>query len=235
MILFEFSFSKLLLYPFIAPVFNLVQDLLFPLIGTKGHIFLNSAMYFLGEMLSIIIELIAAQEQKQEEIHSTQKVLVNHKIIIKSFPKLNVLEEKQHYLWLLALISCISEFVFSLIINYFLSNVFVYYKIQLEGKAFPLFAASFMNIFIIKEPFERHHLFAMIIITISAWSIFIMHLITQNIIKSNWEAFIIAFLFMLVKLIGTGKEVLDTYFYRRNMHLPLSCFFIKDFLGLLQI
>ena len=216
--LFEFSFSKPLFFPFICPIINLFQDLFAKGIGIQGHLFLNSAVFFIGEMLSIVIELVSRSLQKE-----------NNKKGRKQVNKANNLQEKQKHLSLLIFISCLFEFIVNILMNFFLSHQFVYYMIQLEGKSFPIFALAFMNKYILKEPIEKHNILAMIIILIGAGSILITHFIEVE--MSFLNAFIITILFFIVKSLAAGKEHLDTFILQAKYSSPFQLLFYQGVFG----
>ena len=225
--LFEFSFSKPLFFPFICPIINLFQDLLAKGIGIKGHLFLNSAVFFIGEMLSILIELVARSLQKDE----SNETIANNKKCIKPVNKANNLQEKQKHLSLLIFISCLFEFIVNILMNFFLSHYFVYYMIQLEGKSFPMFALAFMNKYILKEPFEKHNKLAIIIILIGAGPILITHFINKYNTLSFLDAIIITIFFFIVKSIAAGKEHLDTFILQTKYSSPFQLLFYQGLFG----
>ena len=231
--IFEFSFSKLLLFPFICPVFNLGQDLLLKAIGIKGHIFMISSLIFFGEMLSIFIELIAEILQRREKRHSLQTVVLDNQLIVNNYQNEmdEQLKEKQKNLKSLMFFSCLLEFIANILMTFFLSHPFIYSIIQLECKAVPLFSIAFLNKFISKVQFEKHNIFAMLIILFGASLILIVHFLVQRIIPNFFEALLITILFMIVKVTAGTKELLDTYILQAKYASPFKLLFYQGLFG----
>lgn len=113
--------------------------------------------------------------------------------------------------------------------NAFLTNQFLYKTIQLEAKAVPLFAIALFNKWFLKVPFEKHNIFAMIIISIGAGSVFIKHFCPPEEEKDFGLARIMTLLFMIIKIITGAKELLDTYLLQEKYASP---FILLSFQGL---
>ena len=225
MAIFEFGFSSLLFFPFLCPVFNLAQDLLMMALDIKGHLFLKTAIYFLGEMLGFFIVIYL---HKKETLHNEKSILLNKHIQHNNAKK--TLEEKQKYLKFLILLSCIFEFLINLLMNAFLTNLFLYKTIQLEAKAVPLFAIALFNKWFLKVPFEKHNIFAMIIISIGAGSVFIKHFCPPE-EKDFGLACIITLLFMIIKIITGAIELLDTYLLQEKYASPFILLSLQGLFG----
>ena len=231
--LFVFSFSKPLMYPFLCPIFNFGQDVLGNKLGFKGHLFMNSTMVFIGEMLSLFLEIISNIKQRTNKKYSSKAVVQDNQLIINSTNEEidEQLKEKQKGLSILMLLSCLFEFIVNILMSLFLSHPFVYYMIQLECKAFPLFAIAFMNKYIMKVHFEKHNIFAMFIILLGAGSVLIVHFLVQQITKGFIEALIITILFLIVKTVASGKELLDTYILQMKYASPFKLLFYQGLFG----
>ena len=179
MTLFEFSFSHYLLFPFTAPFINVVQELILKETHINGHILLKSALFFLGEMLSIFIEILAQCCQRRKRFHSLKAVVLDNELIIKTYNDEmdEQLKEKQKNLKAFIIFSCLLDFLIQILMSFFLSHEYIYLKIQLECKAIPLFVIAFMNKYMFRVNFEKHHKISMIIIFLG--TVFIFHFILQ--------------------------------------------------------
>ena len=233
MALFEFSFSHYLLFPFTAPFINVVQELILKETHINGHILLKSALFFLGEMLSIFIEIVAQFCQRRKRFHSLKAVVLDNELIIKTYNDEmdEQLKEKQKNLMPLMIISCLFDWLIQILMSFFLFNKFVYLMIQLECKAIPLFVIAFMNKYMFRVNFEKHHKISMIIIFLGTITVFIFHLIIQIKNTNFFNTAIITLLFLIVKIITGVKVLLDTYILQAKYVSPFKLLFYQGLFG----
>ena len=232
MAIFEFSFSKYLLFPFTAPFINVVQELIFNA-EIKGHIFLRSALFFLGEMLSIFIEIFAQFYQRRKRFHSLKAVVLDNELIIKTYNDEmdEQLKEKQKNLKAFIIFSCLLDFLIQILMSFFLSHEYIYLKIQLECKAIPLFVIAFINKYMFRVNFEKHHKISMVIIFLGTITVFIFHFIFQVKETNLFNTAIITLLFLIVKIITGVKVLLDTYILQAKYASPFKLLFYQGLFG----
>ena len=232
------SVSSYLLYPFLCPIFNLVQDIIYHQLALSAHFnnhqLIGSAIFFLSQMFCIILEIISNYLQVR---HSKKKgkttLIVNNERIEEDNEHSQVMKEKQSNLILYVILCCVLEFCVYTGLNLFLTNPGVVQTIQLEMRALPIFVMAFLNIFFLKLPFYKHHLFSCVIIFIGFFSILLYHYIAVPINGDHLVSLYVTLLFALLKIIRAIKEMLDTYILQDKYVSPFKLLFYQGVSGII--
>ena len=231
------SVSSSLIYPFLCPVVNLVQDIIIhelaKLSQFNNHQLIGSAIFFLSQMFCIFLEIISnyLQVRRSKKKRKTT-LIVNNEMIEEDNEHSQVIKEKQSNLIFYVILCCVLEFCVYTGLNLFLTNPGVVQTIQLEMRALPIFAMAFLNIFFLKLPFYKHHLFSCVIIFIGFFSILLYHYIKFPINGDHLVSFYVTLLFAVLKIIRAIKEILDTYLLQEKYVSPFKLLFYQGVSGL---
>ena len=231
------SVSSSLIYPFLCPVVNLVQDIIIhelaKLSQFNNHQLIGSAIFFLSQMFCIFLEIISnyLQVRRSKKKRKTT-LIVNNEMIEEDNEHSQVIKEKQSNLIFYVILCCVLEFCVYTGLNLFLTNPGVVQTIQLEMRALPIFAMAFLNIFFLKLPFYKHHLFSCVIIFIGFFSILLYHYIKFPINGDHLVSFYVTLLFAVLKIIRAIKEMLDTYLLQEKYVSPFKLLFYQGVSGL---
>ena len=184
-------------------------------------------------MLSIFIERLAQCCQRRKRFYSLKAVVLDNELIIKTYNDEmdEQLKEKQKNLKPLMIISCLFDWLIQILMSFFLSNKFVYLMIQLECKAIPLFVIAFINKYMFRVNFEKHHKISMVIIFLGTITVFIFHFIFQVKETNLFNTAIITLLFLIVKIITGVKVLLDTYILQAKYASPFKLLFYQGLFG----
>ena len=231
------SVSSSLIYPFLCPVVNLVQDIIIhelaKLSQFNNHQLIGSAIFFLSQMFCIFLEIISnyLQVRRSKKKRKTT-LIVNNEMIEEDNEHSQVIKEKQSNLIFYVILCCVLEFCVYTGLNLFLTNPGVVQTIQLEMRALPIFVMAFLNIFFLKLPFYKHHLFSCVIIFIGFFSILLYHYIKFPINGDHLVSFYVTLLFAVLKIIRAIKEMLDTYLLQEKYVSPFKLLFYQGVSGL---
>ena len=231
------SVSSSLIYPFLCPVVNLVQDIIIhelaKLSQFNNHQLIGSAIFFLSQMFCIFLEIISnyLQVRRSKKTRKT-KLIVNNEMIEEDNEHSQVIKEKQSNLIFYVILCCVLEFCVYTGLNLFLTNPGVVQTIQLEMRALPIFVMAFLNIFFLKLPFYKHHLFSCVIIFIGFFSILLYHYIKLPINGDHLVSLYVTLLFAVLKIIRAIKEMLDTYLLQEKYVSPFKLLFYQGVSGL---
>lgn len=231
------SVSSSLIYPFLCPIVNLVQDIIIhQLAGPSqfnNHQLIGSAIFFLSQMFCIFLEIISNYLQVRRSKRKRKTTLiVNNEIVEEDDEHSQVIKEKQSNLIFYVILCCVLEFSVYTGLNLFLTNSGVVQTIQLEMRALPIFVMAFLNIFFLKLPFYKHHLFSCVIIFIGFFSILLYHYIELPINKDHLVSLYVTLLFAVLKIIRAIKEMLDTYLLQEKYVSPFKLLFYQGVSGL---
>ena len=231
------SVSSSLIYPFLCPVVNLVQDIIIhelaKLSQFNNHQLIGSAIFFLSQMFCIFLEIISnyLQVRRSKKKRKTT-LIVNNEMIEEDNEHSQVIKEKQSNLIFYVILCCVLEFCVYTGLNLFLTNLGVVQTIQLEMRALPIFVMAFLNIFFLKLPFYKHHLFSCVIIFIGFFSILLYHYIKLPINNDHLVSLYVTLLFAVLKIIRAIKEMLDTYLLQEKYVSPFKLLFYQGVSGL---
>ncbi len=228
------SVSSSLIYPFLCPVVNLVQDIIIhQLAKFNNHQLIGSAIFFLSQMFCIFLEIISnyLQVRRSKKTRKTT-LIVNNEMIEEDNEHSQVIKEKQSNLIFYVILCCVLEFCVYTGLNLFLTNLGVVQTIQLEMRALPIFVMAFLNIFFLKLPFYKHHLFSCVIIFIGFFSILLYHYIKLPINGDRLVSLYVTLLFAVLKIIRAIKEMLDTYLLQEKYVSPFKLLFYQGVSGL---
>lgn len=231
------SVSSSLIYPFLCPIVNLVQDIIIhQLAGLSqfnNHQLIGSAIFFLSQMFCIFLEIISNYLQVRRSKRKRKTTLiVNNEIVEEDDEHSQVIKEKQSNLIFYVILCCVLEFSVYTGLNLFLTNSGVVQTIQLEMRALPIFVMAFLNIFFLKLPFYKHHLFSCVIIFIGFFSILLYHYIELPINDNHLVSLYVTLLFAVLKIIRAIKEMLDTYLLQEKYVSPFKLLFYQGVSGL---
>ena len=231
------SVSSSLIYPFLCPVVNLVQDIIIHELAMlsqfNNHQLIGSAIFFLSQMFCIFLEIISnyLQVRRSKKKRKTT-LIVNNEMIEEDNEHSQVIKEKQSNLIFYVILCCVLEFCVYTGLNLFLTNLGVVQTIQLEMRALPIFVMAFLNIFFFKLPFYKHHLFSCVIIFIGFFSILLYHYIKLPINGDHLVSLYVTLLFAVLKIIRAIKEMLDTYLLQEKYVSPFKLLFYQGVSGL---
>ena len=231
------SVSSSLIYPFLCPVVNLVQDIIIHKLAMlsqfNNHQLIGSAIFFLSQMFCIFLEIISnyLQVRRSKKTRKTT-LIVNNEMIEEDNEHSQVIKEKQSNLIFYVILCCVLEFCVYTGLNLFLTNLGVVQTIQLEMRALPIFVMAFLNIFFLKLPFYKHHLFSCVIIFIGFFSILLYHYIKLPINGDRLVSLYVTLLFAVLKIIRAIKEMLDTYLLQEKYVSPFKLLFYQGVSGL---
>ena len=231
------SVSSSLIYPFLCPVVNLVQDIIIlqlaKLSQFNNHQLIGSAIFFLSQMFCIFLEIISNYLQvRRSKKKGKTTLIVNNEMIEEDNEHSQVIKEKQSNLIFYVILCCVLEFCVYTGLNLFLTNPGVVQTIQLEMRALPIFVMAFLNIFFLKLPFYKHHLFSCVIIFIGFFSILLYHYINLPINNDHLVSLYVTLLFAVLKIIRAIKEMLDTYLLQEKYVSPFKLLFYQGVSGL---
>ena len=231
------SVSSSLIYPFLCPVVNLVQDIIIhelaKLSQFNNHQLIGSAIFFLSQMFCIFLEIISNYLQvRRSKKQRKTTLIVNNEMIEEDNEHSQVIKEKQSNLIFYVILCCVLEFCVYTGLNLFLTNPGVVQTIQLEMRALPIFVMAFLNIFFLKLPFYKHHLFSCVIIFIGFFSILLYHYINLPINNDHLVSLYVTLLFAVLKIIRAIKEMLDTYLLQEKYVSPFKLLFYQGVSGL---
>ena len=231
------SVSSSLIYPFLCPVVNLVQDIIIHQLAMlsqfNNHQLIGSAIFFLSQMFCIFLEIISNYLQvRRSKKKGKTTLIVNNEMIEEDNEHSQVIKEKQSNLIFYVILCCVLEFCVYTGLNLFLTNPGVVQTIQLEMRALPIFAMAFLNIFFLKLPFYKHHLFSCVIIFIGFFSILLYHYIKLPINEDHLVSLYVTLLFAVLKIIRAIKEMLDTYLLQEKYVSPFKLLFYQGVSGL---
>ena len=231
------SVSSSLIYPFLCPVVNLVQDIIIHQLAMlsqfNNHQLIGSAIFFLSQMFCIFLEIISNYLQvRRSKKKGKTKLIVNNEMIEEDNEHSQVIKEKQSNLIFYVILCCVLEFCVYTGLNLFLTNLGVVQTIQLEMRALPIFVMAFLNIFFLKLPFYKHHLFSCVIIFIGFFSILLYHYINLPINDDHLVSLYVTLLFAVLKIIRAIKEMLDTYLLQEKYVSPFKLLFYQGVSGL---
>ena len=231
------SVSSSLIYPFLCPVVNLVQDIIIhelaKLSQFNNHQLIGSAIFFLSQMFCIFLEIISNYLQvRRSKKKGKTTLIVNNEMIEEDNEHSQVIKEKQSNLIFYVILCCVLEFCVYTGLNLFLTNPGVVQTIQLEMRALPIFVMAFLNIFFLKLPFYKHHLFSCVIIFIGFFSILLYHYIKLPINDDHLVSLYVTLLFAVLKIIRAIKEMLDTYLLQEKYVSPFKLLFYQGVSGL---
>ena len=231
------SVSSSLIYPFLCPVVNLVQDIIIhelaKLSQFNNHQLIGSAIFFLSQMFCIFLEIISNYLQvRRSKKKGKTTLIVNNEMIEEDNEHSQVIKEKQSNLIFYVILCCVLEFCVYTGLNLFLTNPGVVQTIQLEMRALPIFVMAFLNIFFLKLPFYKHHLFSCVIIFIGFFSILLYHYIKLPINGDHLVSLYVTLLFAVLKIIRAIKEMLDTYLLQEKYVSPFKLLFYQGVSGL---
>ena len=231
------SVSSSLIYPFLCPVVNLVQDIIIHELAMlsqfNNHQLIGSAIFFLSQMFCIFLEIISNYLQvRRSKKKGKTTLIVNNEMIEEDNEHSQVIKEKQSNLIFYVILCCVLEFCVYTGLNLFLTNPGVVQTIQLEMRALPIFVMAFLNIFFLKLPFYKHHLFSCVIIFIGFFSILLYHYIKLPINGDRLVSLYVTLLFAVLKIIRAIKEMLDTYLLQEKYVSPFKLLFYQGVSGL---
>ena len=231
------SVSSSLIYPFLCPFVNLVQDIIIHQLAMlsqfNNHQLIGSAIFFLSQMFCIFLEIISNYLQvRRSKKKGKTTLIVNNEMIEEDNEHSQVIKEKQSNLIFYVILCCVLEFCVYTGLNLFLTNPGVVQTIQLEMRALPIFAMAFLNIFFLKLPFYKHHLFSCVIIFIGFFSILLYHYINLPINDDHLVSLYVTLLFAVLKIIRAIKEMLDTYLLQEKYVSPFKLLFYQGVSGL---
>ena len=228
------SVSSSLIYPFLCPFVNLVQDIIIhQLAKFNNHQLIGSAIFFLSQMFCIFLEIISNYLQvRRSKKQRKTTLIVNNEMIEEDNEHSQVIKEKQSNLIFYVILCCVLEFCVYTGLNLFLTNLGVVQTIQLEMRALPIFVMAFLNIFFLKLPFYKHHLFSCVIIFIGFFSILLYHYIKLPINGDHLVSLYVTLLFAVLKIIRAIKEMLDTYLLQEKYVSPFKLLFYQGVSGL---
>ena len=231
------SVSSSLIYPFLCPVVNLIQDIIIHQLAMKSqfnnHQLIGSAIFFLSQMFCIFLEIISNYLQvRRSKKKGKTTLIVNNEMIEEDNEHSQVIKEKQSNLIFYVILCCVLEFCVYTGLNLFLTNPGVVQTIQLEMRALPIFVMAFLNIFFLKLPFYKHHLFSCVIIFIGFFSILLYHYINLPINNDHLVSLYVTLLFAVLKIIRAIKEMLDTYLLQEKYVSPFKLLFYQGVSGL---
>ena len=231
------SVSSSLIYPFLCPVVNLVQDIIIHELAMlsqfNNHQLIGSAIFFLSQMFCIFLEIISNYLQvRRSKKKGKTTLIVNNEMIEEDNEHSQVIKEKQSNLIFYVILCCVLEFCVYTGLNLFLTNPGVVKTIQLEMRALPIFVMAFLNIFFLKLPFYKHHLFSCVIIFIGFFSILLYHYIKLPINGDRLVSLYVTLLFAVLKIIRAIKEMLDTYLLQEKYVSPFKLLFYQGVSGL---
>ena len=231
------SVSSSLIYPFLCPVVNLVQDIIIHELAMlsqfNNHQLIGSAIFFLSQMFCIFLEIISNYLQvRRSKKKGKTTLIVNNEMIEEDNEHSQVIKEKQSNLIFYVILCCVLEFCVYTGLNLFLTNPGVVQTIQLEMRALPIFVMAFLNIFFLKLPFYKHHLFSCVIIFIGFFSILLYHYIKLPINGDHLVSLYVTLLFAVLKIIRAIKEMLDTYLLQEKYVSPFKLLFYQGVSGL---
>ena len=230
------SVSSSLIYPFLCPVVNLVQDIIIHQLAISqfnNHQLIGSAIFFLSQMFCIFLEIISNYLQvRRSKKKGKTTLIVNNEMIEEDNEHSQVIKEKQSNLIFYVILCCVLEFCVYTGLNLFLTNPGVVQTIQLEMRALPIFVMAFLNIFFLKLPFYKHHLFSCVIIFIGFFSILLYHYINLPINNDHLVSLYVTLLFAVLKIIRAIKEMLDTYLLQEKYVSPFKLLFYQGVSGL---
>ena len=228
------SVSSSLIYPFLCPFVNLVQDIIIhQLAKFNNHQLIGSAIFFLSQMFCIFLEIISNYLQvRRSKKQRKTTLIVNNEMIEEDNEHSQVIKEKQSNLIFYVILCCVLEFCVYTGLNLFLTNPGVVKTIQLEMRALPIFVMAFLNIFFLKLPFYKHHLFSCVIIFIGFFSILLYHYINLPINNDHLVSLYVTLLFAVLKIIRAIKEMLDTYLLQEKYVSPFKLLFYQGVSGL---
>ena len=231
------SVSSSLIYPFLCPFVNLVQDIIIHQLAMlsqfNNHQLIGSAIFFLSQMFCIFLEIISNYLQvRRSKKKGKTTLIVNNEMIEEDNEHSQVIKEKQSNLIFYVILCCVLEFCVYTGLNLFLTNLGVVQTIQLEMRALPIFVMAFLNIFFLKLPFYKHHLFSCVIIFIGFFSILLYHYIKLPINGDHLVSFYVTLLFAVLKIIRAIKEMLDTYLLQEKYVSPFKLLFYQGVSGL---
>ena len=231
------SVSSSLIYPFLCPVVNLIQDIIIHQLAMlsqfNNHQLIGSAIFFLSQMFCIFLEIISNYLQvRRSKKKGKTTLIVNNEMIEEDNEHSQVIKEKQSNLIFYVILCCVLEFCVYTGLNLFLTNLGVVQTIQLEMRALPIFVMAFLNIFFLKLPFYKHHLFSCVIIFIGFFSILLYHYIKLPINGDHLVSLYVTLLFAVLKIIRAIKEMLDTYLLQEKYVSPFKLLFYQGVSGL---
>ena len=231
------SVSSSLIYPFLCPVVNLIQDIIIHKLAMlsqfNNHQLIGSAIFFLSQMFCIFLEIISNYLQvRRSKKKGKTTLIVNNEMIEEDNEHSQVIKEKQSNLIFYVILCCVLEFCVYTGLNLFLTNLGVVQTIQLEMRALPIFVMAFLNIFFLKLPFYKHHLFSCVIIFIGFFSILLYHYIKLPINGDHLVSLYVTLLFAVLKIIRAIKEMLDTYLLQEKYVSPFKLLFYQGVSGL---
>lgn len=231
------SVSSSLIYPFLCPFVNLVQDIIIHQLAMlsqfNNHQLIGSAIFFLSQMFCIFLEIISNYLQvRRSKKKGKTTLIVNNEMIEEDNEHSQVIKEKQSNLIFYVILCCVLEFCVYTGLNLFLTNLGVVQTIQLEMRALPIFVMAFLNIFFLKLPFYKHHLFSCVIIFIGFFSILLYHYINLPINNDHLVSLYVTLLFAVLKIIRAIKEMLDTYLLQEKYVSPFKLLFYQGVSGL---
>ena len=231
------SVSSSLIYPFLCPVVNLIQDIIIHQLAMlsqfNNHQLIGSAIFFLSQMFCIFLEIISNYLQvRRSKKKGKTTLIVNNEMIEEDNEHSQVIKEKQSNLIFYVILCCVLEFCVYTGLNLFLTNPGVVQTIQLEMRALPIFVMAFLNIFFLKLPFYKHHLFSCVIIFIGFFSILLYHYINLPINDDHLVSLYVTLLFAVLKIIRAIKEMLDTYLLQEKYVSPFKLLFYQGVSGL---
>lgn len=231
------SVSSSLIYPFLCPVVNLIQDIIIHKLAMlsqfNNHQLIGSAIFFLSQMFCIFLEIISNYLQvRRSKKKGKTTLIVNNEMIEEDNEHSQVIKEKQSNLIFYVILCCVLEFCVYTGLNLFLTNLGVVQTIQLEMRALPIFVMAFLNIFFLKLPFYKHHLFSCVIIFIGFFSILLYHYINLPINNDHLVSLYVTLLFAVLKIIRAIKEMLDTYLLQEKYVSPFKLLFYQGVSGL---
>ena len=231
------SVSSSLIYPFLCPVVNLVQDIIIHQLAMlsqfNNHQLIGSAIFFLSQMFCIFLEIISNYLQvRRSKKKGKTTLIVNNEMIEEDNEHSQVIKEKQSNLIFYVILCCVLEFCVYTGLNLFLTNLGVVQTIQLEMRALPIFVMAFLNIFFLKLPFYKHHSFSCVIIFIGFFSILLYHYINLPINGDHLVSLYVTLLFAVLKIIRAIKEMLDTYLLQEKYVSPFKLLFYQGVSGL---
>ena len=199
----------------------------------NNHQLIGSAIFFLSQMFCIFLEIISNYLQvRRSKKKGKTTLIVNNEMIEEDNEHSQVIKEKQSNLIFYVILCCVLEFCVYTGLNLFLTNPGVVQTIQLEMRALPIFAMAFLNIFFLKLPFYKHHLFSCVIIFIGFFSILLYHYIKLPINGDHLVSFYVTLLFAVLKIIRAIKEMLDTYLLQEKYVSPFKLLFYQGVSGL---
>lgn len=143
-----------------------------------------------------------------------------------------VIKEKQSHLLFYVILCCVLEFCVYTGINLLQTNSGVLQTIQLEMRALPIFVMAFLNIFFLKLPFYKHHLFSCVIIFIGFFTILIYHFCMFPINNDPSTSLYVTLMFAFLKVVRAIKEMLDTYLLQEKYVSPFKLLFYQGSSGI---